>query len=49
MYWFFFSFIDIGDLKKGDVGLAALPDRQQEFESKLDLAIKTAKALNCKR
>uniref|UniRef100_A0A8W8L6P1 Putative hydroxypyruvate isomerase n=1 Tax=Magallana gigas TaxID=29159 RepID=A0A8W8L6P1_MAGGI len=38
-----------GDLKKGDVGLAALPDRQQEFESKLDLAIKTAKALNCKR
>lgn len=38
-----------GDLSKGDIGLAALPDRQQEFESKLDLAIKTAKALNCKR
>ncbi|XP_062593752.1 tRNA:m(4)X modification enzyme TRM13 homolog [Saccostrea cucullata] len=38
-----------GDLSKGDLGIAALPDRQEEFESKLNLTLEYAKALKCKR
>lgn len=38
-----------GDLTKGDLGLAALPSRQAEFDEKLELSIAYAKALDCKR
>ena len=36
-----------GDLKK-DLGLAALPERQKEFDEKLETSIEYAKALDCK-
>ncbi|XP_028667326.1 putative hydroxypyruvate isomerase [Erpetoichthys calabaricus] len=38
-----------GDTKNGDLGLGAVPGRQQEFRDGLDLAVKYAKALNCSR
>ncbi|KAM4575317.1 putative hydroxypyruvate isomerase [Fundulus diaphanus] len=38
-----------GDLKAGDLGLGAVPGRELEFRQGLDLTLKFAKALNCKR
>lgn len=38
-----------GDLKAGDLGLAAVPGREPEFRLGLDLSVKYAKALGCKR
>ncbi|XP_028855832.1 putative hydroxypyruvate isomerase isoform X2 [Denticeps clupeoides] len=38
-----------GDMKSGDLGLAAVPGREQEFRKGLDLAVKYAKALDCRR
>lgn len=38
-----------GDVKAGDLGLGAVPGREAEFRQGLDLALKYAKALNCKR
>ncbi|KAH9515279.1 hypothetical protein Btru_014050 [Bulinus truncatus] len=38
-----------GDLKSGDLGLAALPDRVQDFKDGLELSVQYANALNCKR
>uniref|UniRef100_A0A3P9Q4F2 Hydroxypyruvate isomerase n=1 Tax=Poecilia reticulata TaxID=8081 RepID=A0A3P9Q4F2_POERE len=38
-----------GDIKAGDLGLGAVPGRELEFRKGLDLTLKYAKALNCKR
>ncbi|XP_068449261.1 putative hydroxypyruvate isomerase isoform X2 [Clinocottus analis] len=38
-----------GDVKRGDLGLGAVPGREAEFRQGLDLALKYAKALDCKR
>ncbi|XP_046561297.1 putative hydroxypyruvate isomerase [Haliotis rubra] len=38
-----------GDLANGDLGLAALPSRKEEFREKLELSIQYANALECKR
>ncbi|XP_051567374.1 putative hydroxypyruvate isomerase [Myxocyprinus asiaticus] len=38
-----------GDLKNGDLGLAAVPGREKEFRLGLDLALQYAKALDCRR
>lgn len=38
-----------GDVKAGDLGLAAVPGRETEFRQGLDLALKYARALGCKR
>ncbi|XP_060887452.1 putative hydroxypyruvate isomerase [Labrus mixtus] len=38
-----------GDVKSGDLGLGAVPGREKEFREGLDLALKYAKALECKR
>lgn len=38
-----------GDIKAGDLGLGAVPGRELEFRQGLDLTLKYAKALNCKR
>lgn len=38
-----------GDLKSGDLGLGAVPGREEEFRQGLDLALKYARALDCKR
>ncbi|KAM8874570.1 putative hydroxypyruvate isomerase isoform 2-T2 [Spinachia spinachia] len=38
-----------GNIKRGDLGLGAVPGREAEFRQGLDLALKYARALNCKR
>ncbi|XP_032381684.1 putative hydroxypyruvate isomerase [Etheostoma spectabile] len=38
-----------GDVKGGDLGLGAVPGREAEFRQGLDLALKYARALDCKR
>nr|KAI8728789.1 putative hydroxypyruvate isomerase [Biomphalaria glabrata] len=38
-----------GDLNTGDLGLAARPERIQDFKDGLELSIQYANALNCKR
>ncbi|XP_072540046.1 putative hydroxypyruvate isomerase [Salminus brasiliensis] len=38
-----------GDLKNGDLGLGAVPGREQDFRQGLAQAIEYAKALDCKR
>lgn len=38
-----------GDVKAGDLGLGAVPGREAEFKQGLDLAVKYARALECKR
>ncbi len=38
-----------GDLSAGDLGLGAVPGREQEFRQGLDLAVRYAKALDCRR
>ncbi|KAG7514377.1 hypothetical protein JOB18_031902 [Solea senegalensis] len=38
-----------GNLKAGDLGLAAVPGRETEFRQGLDVAVNYAKALDCKR
>lgn len=38
-----------GDLSAGDLGLGAVPGREQEFRQGLDLAVQYAKALDCRR
>ncbi|XP_039886394.1 putative hydroxypyruvate isomerase isoform X1 [Simochromis diagramma] len=38
-----------GDIKAGDLGLAAVPGREAEFREGLDLSLKYARALDCKR
>ncbi|XP_063057677.1 putative hydroxypyruvate isomerase [Engraulis encrasicolus] len=38
-----------GDMKAGDLGLGAVPGREQEFRKGLELAVHYAKALDCKR
>lgn len=38
-----------GNVKAGDLGLAALPGREAEFRQGLDLALEYAKALGCQR
>ncbi|XP_008276374.1 putative hydroxypyruvate isomerase isoform X2 [Stegastes partitus] len=38
-----------GNVKAGDLGLGAVPEREAEFRQSLDLAVKYARALHCKR
>ncbi|KAE8293859.1 putative hydroxypyruvate isomerase [Larimichthys crocea] len=38
-----------GDAKAGDLGLGAVPGREAEFRQGLDLSLKYARALGCKR
>lgn len=38
-----------GDVKGGDLGLGAVPGREAEFRQGLDLAVRYATALDCKR
>lgn len=38
-----------GDIKAGDLGLGAVPGREAEFREGLDLSLKYARALDCKR
>ncbi|XP_041360095.1 putative hydroxypyruvate isomerase [Gigantopelta aegis] len=38
-----------GDLKNGEMGIAALPHKRKEFQDKLELSIQYARALDCKR
>ncbi|KAM9797067.1 putative hydroxypyruvate isomerase [Syngnathus typhle] len=38
-----------GDLKAGELGLAAVPGREEDFKRGLDQAIEYARALDCKR
>ncbi|XP_060082459.1 putative hydroxypyruvate isomerase [Ylistrum balloti] len=38
-----------GDMKNGEIGLAALPNKVKEFREKLETSVEYAKALNCKR
>ncbi|CAJ1064682.1 putative hydroxypyruvate isomerase isoform X1 [Xyrichtys novacula] len=38
-----------GDVKSGDLGLGAVPGREKDFREGLDLAVRYAKALECKR
>ncbi|XP_026179177.1 putative hydroxypyruvate isomerase isoform X1 [Mastacembelus armatus] len=38
-----------GNIKAGDLGLGAIPGREAEFRQGLDLALKYAKGLDCKR
>ncbi|KAM8746082.1 putative hydroxypyruvate isomerase [Acanthopagrus latus] len=38
-----------GDVNAGDLGLGAVPGREAEFRQGLDLALKYARALGCKR
>ena len=45
MIYYFFT----GDRKNGELGLAALPNRQKEFKESIEQAITYAKALKCKR
>lgn len=40
--------VDPGDLQKGELGFAALPEQQARFQSSLNLAIDYAKQLDCK-
>lgn len=39
----------VGDMKGGDLGLGAVPGREQEFRKGLELAVQYAKALDCRR
>ena len=41
--------ISVGDLQAGDLGLAALPSRVEEFKTSLETSIEYANALQCKR
>lgn len=38
-----------GELEAGELGLACLPGRQRQFAESLELAIRTAQALRCRR
>lgn len=38
-----------GNVKAGDLGLGAVPGREAEFRQSLDLSVKFARALHCKR
>lgn len=38
-----------GKMEKGELGLAALPDRVQDFRMQLEMSIDYANCLNCKR
>ncbi|XP_075233120.1 hydroxypyruvate isomerase-like protein Gip [Lycorma delicatula] len=38
-----------GDNKKGEFGFAAIPGKEEEFKKSIDLSIKYAKALKCKK
>ncbi|KAM6963147.1 putative hydroxypyruvate isomerase [Aplochiton taeniatus] len=38
-----------GDMNAGDLGLAAVPGREAEFQQGLDLALQYARALDCQR
>ncbi|XP_022109780.1 putative hydroxypyruvate isomerase [Acanthaster planci] len=38
-----------GDMKAGDLGLAAVPGREKEFQDSLELSIKYCTLLHCKR
>ncbi|WAR23441.1 HYI-like protein [Mya arenaria] len=38
-----------GKMEKGELGMAALPDRVQDFRMQLEMAIEYANCLNCKR
>lgn len=38
-----------GNVRAGDLGLGAIPGREVDFRLGLDLALKYAKALKCKR
>ena len=38
-----------GKMEKGELGLAALPDRVQDFRMQLELSIEYANCLQCKR
>ncbi|KAJ8674984.1 hypothetical protein QAD02_010770 [Eretmocerus hayati] len=38
-----------GDTLKGELGFAAIPGKEKEFESSIDLTIEYAKALDCKK
>ncbi|MBN3313292.1 HYI isomerase, partial [Atractosteus spatula] len=38
-----------GDVGKGDLGLGAVPGREEDFRAGLDLAVKYARALDCDR
>ena len=40
---------DVGNLEKGDLGLAALPARIEEFRASLDKAVEYALALQCNK
>jgi hydroxypyruvate isomerase len=39
----------LGKMEKGELGLAALPERVQDFRMQLELSIEYANCLNCKR
>ncbi|KAL1022663.1 hypothetical protein UPYG_G00030650 [Umbra pygmaea] len=39
----------LGDAKAGDLGLGAVPGREEDFRKGLDLAMQYAKALDCRR
>ena len=39
----------VGKMEKGEMGLAALPDRVQDFRMQLELSIDYANSLKCKR
>ena len=39
----------LGDKNKGDLGLASVPGRKQDFKDVLEISINYAKKLDCKR
>ena len=44
-----YVFLCTGDLKAGDVGIAAIPGREKEFRESLETCVDYCKALACKR
>jgi len=38
-----------GDVRKGDLGTAALPGKEEDFKKSIQMAVDYAKALKCNR
>lgn len=45
---FNFDAVTIGDVKKGELGFAAIPGEEENFKNSIEKTIEYAKALDCK-
>ena len=48
-YYNFFDWVCTGDVTKGELGFAAIPGKEEDFKKSINLTIKYAKALKCKK